>query len=66
LTNHRASSKDHTEGLNAARKMTLEQALEWVAQDELVEATPRSIRVRKAILDAEQRKKSSKKEAVGV
>ncbi len=66
LTNHRASSKDHTEGLNAARKMTLEQALEWIAQDELVEVTPKSIRVRKAILDAEQRKKTSKRETVGV
>ncbi len=66
LTNHRASSKDHTEALNAARKMSLEQALEWVAQDELVEVTPKSIRVRKAILDAEQRKKSSKKETAGV
>ena len=40
--------------------MTLDQALEWIADDELVEVTPKSIRVRKAILDAEERKKANR------
>jgi GTP-binding protein len=37
--------------------MTLEKAIEWIAQDELVEVTPSSIRIRKAILDENERKK---------
>ena len=35
-------------GLKVPRKMTLDQALEWIADDELVEVTPKSVRVRKA------------------
>ena len=62
LTNHRAASKDHTARLKAARKMSLEQALEWIAGDELVDVTPKSIRVRKAILDAEERKRARKRQ----
>jgi len=42
-------------GPQGAREMTLDQALEWIAADELVEVTPKSIRVRKAILDTEER-----------
>ena len=60
LTNHRAACKDQTVTLNAARTMTLEQALEWIADDELIEVTPKSIRVRKASLCPEQRKKNKK------
>ncbi len=61
LTNHRSSTKDSTVVLNVPRTLTLEAALEWIDEDELVEVTPRSIRVRKAILDAEQRRKAAKK-----
>jgi GTP-binding protein len=60
LTNHRASTKDIGITLATPRKMSLEQAIEWIADDELVEVTPRAIRMRKAILDAEQRKKAQK------
>ena len=46
--------------------MTLDQALEWIAADELVEVTPHSVRVRKAILEAEGRKRADKRAAAGV
>ena len=49
-------------GLKVPREMTLDQALEWIAADELVEVTPKSVRVRKAILDSEERKKAGKRE----
>ena len=42
--------------------MTLDQALEWIAADELVEATPKAIRVRKAILSADERKRARHRE----
>jgi GTP-binding protein len=61
LTNHRASTKDQTTVLNVARKLSLDQALEWIDTDELVEVTPKSIRMRKAILDGEQRKKAERR-----
>jgi len=60
LTNHRASGKDHNEGLDVPRRMTLDQALEWIAGDELVEVTPKTIRVRKLHLNAEVRKREEK------
>ena len=41
--------------------MTLDQALEWIASDELVEVTPSGVRVRKVILDAEERKKAERR-----
>ena len=40
--------------------MTLDPALEWIADDELVEVTPKIVRVRKAILSADERKKAEK------
>ncbi len=61
LTNHRAASKDQSVVLDTPRLMTLDQALEWIADDELVEVTPKSIRMRKAILDAEERKRFEKR-----
>lgn len=63
LTNHRASNKDQTVTFDVPRTLTLDAALEWIAQDELVEVTPASIRVRKAVLDVEERKKSEKRTA---
>jgi GTP-binding protein len=61
-TNHRAASKDQAVVLDVPRKMTLEQALEWIADDELVEVTPKSVRIRKAVLCAQQRKKARRRE----
>ncbi len=55
LTNMRASGSDDTVRLTPARQMSLEQALEFVADDECVEVTPNSVRLRKVILDASQR-----------
>ncbi len=64
LTNHRSSTKDIGVTLDVPRKMTLEQAIEWIGPDELVEVTPKAIRVRKAILDSEQRKRAEKRQAL--
>lgn len=64
LTNHRAAGKDHSDGLDVPRQMTLDAALEWIAPDELVEVTPKKIRVRKALLNAEDRKREEKRRAV--
>jgi len=62
LTNHRASGRDHSDGLDVPRRFTLDTALEWIAEDELVEVTPKSIRVRKAVLNAEERKRVEKRQ----
>jgi GTP-binding protein len=61
LTNHRSATKDSTVVLNVPRTLSLEAALEWIDEDELVEVTPLAIRVRKTILDAEQRRKAAKR-----
>ncbi len=60
LGNYRSSTKEIDAGLKVPRPLTLESALEWVADDELVEVTPKTVRVRKAILSTEQRKKAEK------
>ncbi|MCX6831073.1 MAG: translational GTPase TypA [candidate division Zixibacteria bacterium] len=64
LTNHRSSTKDIGVTLDVPRKMSLEQAMEWIATDELVEVTPKAIRMRKAILDALQRKRAQKAQPI--
>ncbi|MGL4687557.1 MAG: translational GTPase TypA [Fusobacteriaceae bacterium] len=61
LTNMRASGSDDAIKLATPKKMTLEQALEYIADDELVEITPNFIRVRKRILSENGRKKTEKK-----
>jgi GTP-binding protein len=61
LTNMRTTSSDENIILKPARKMTLEQALEYIEEDELVEVTPASIRLRKTYLTESERKKSGKK-----
>jgi GTP-binding protein len=61
-TNHRASSKEQGIVLDVPRKLTLDQALEWIADDELVEVTPQSIRLRKAVLCAQRRKMDRRRE----
>ncbi|MDX2040483.1 MAG: translational GTPase TypA [Acidobacteriota bacterium] len=60
LTNMRASSADEALRLVPVRDLTLEQAIEYIADDELVEVTPKSIRMRKKVLPANQRPKSKK------
>lgn len=60
LTNMRASSADEALRLVPVRDLTLEQAIEYIAEDELVEVTPVSIRMRKKVLAANQRPKSKK------
>jgi GTP-binding protein len=62
LTNHRSSTKDIGIKLDVPRKMTLEQVMEWIRDDELVEVTPKSIRIRKTILDHDERRKAEKKQ----
>ncbi|MDR3125369.1 MAG: translational GTPase TypA [Endomicrobium sp.] len=62
LTNMRSKSADNAPMLNTPRVMNLEQAVEYIAQDELVEITPVSIRLRKKILNHLLRKRSSQKE----
>ena len=57
LTNMRAASADKTVVLKRPRPITLEYALDYINSDELLEITPVSIRLRKKILDTEQRKK---------
>lgn len=57
LTNMRASTKDATVVLKAPRRMSLEAALEYIADDELVEITPKSIRLRKRHLSENERKR---------
>jgi GTP-binding protein len=60
LTNVRASGTDEAVRLTPPIKMTLEKALAYIADDELVEVTPKSIRLRKAILDPHERKRLSR------
>ncbi len=57
LDNMRASGKDETIQLTPALKFTLEQALEFIDEDELVEVTPKSIRLRKKVLNENDRKR---------
>jgi GTP-binding protein len=60
--NYRANGRDHSEGLDVPRKLTLEQAIEWIAADELVEVTPKSVRMRKAILTADARRQAMRQQ----
>ncbi|WP_024787230.1 MULTISPECIES: translational GTPase TypA [unclassified Lebetimonas] len=61
LTNVRASGSDEAIKLVPPVQLTLEKALEWIEDDELVEITPKSIRVRKKYLDPTERKRMSRK-----
>ena len=60
LTNMRASSSDESVRLTPPRAMNLEQAIEFIAEDEMVEVTPKSLRLRKKALQANQRPKRYK------
>lgn len=61
LTNMRASGSDEAVRLEPPHIHTLEQAIEWIGDDELVEVTPKSIRIRKKHLNADVRKRMSKR-----
>jgi len=61
LTNMRSSNKDIEVRLTPPRQMSLDEALEYLAEDELLEVTPLAFRIRKRILDTEERGKQSKK-----
>jgi GTP-binding protein len=65
LTNIRAAGKDDAVLLVPPVRMTLEKALAYIADDELVEITPRSIRLRKKILDPHERKRFERQRAAG-
>src|SRR5450432_3196784 len=66
LSNMRTTSSDENIILKPARKMTLEQALEYIEEDELVEATPKNIRLRKEKLSENERKKSGRKKVTEI
>jgi GTP-binding protein len=68
LTNHRASGSDDAVRITPKLQFTLEECMEYIQQDECIEVTPKNIRMRKTILNEDERKKSSKSmqsEAVG-
>ena len=61
LTTTRSSASDEALRLTPPQEMGLEKSLEWINDDELVEVTPKSIRIRKAILDKHDRKKAMRR-----
>jgi GTP-binding protein len=63
LTNIRAAGTDENLILTKPVKLTLEQALEFIDDDELVEVTPKSIRIRKKLLLEHERKRASRSSA---
>jgi GTP-binding protein len=66
LTNIRAAGSDAAVRLKPARRLTLETAIEWIEDDELVEVTPEAIRVRKRYLSEPERRRHSKGRLAGV
>ena len=65
LTNVRAAGKDDAVRLTPPIRMTLEKSLAWIEDDELVEVTPKSIRMRKRFLDPTDRKREEKRKEAG-
>jgi GTP-binding protein len=61
LTNHRASGSDDASRIAPRTLMTLEECMEYIQQDECIEVTPKNIRMRKVILNEDERKKVQKK-----
>ncbi len=60
LTNHRASQSQDAVKISVARKLSLEEHIEFIDRDELVEVTPKSLRIRKVYLDHNERKRKEK------
>jgi GTP-binding protein len=65
LTNHRASGSDAATNIQPKREMTLEECMEYIQQDECIEVTPNHIRMRKVILDENERLKQTKRMSAG-
>ena len=61
LTNHRATQSADAVKIDSARQMSLEQYIEFIAKDELLEVTPKNLRIRKMYLDHNDRKRAEKK-----
>ena len=61
MTNMRSANKDQTSTMKKPRIMSLEEALEYLNDDEYLEVTPESIRLRKKILEKNEREKSAKR-----
>ncbi|MEO6188014.1 MAG: translational GTPase TypA [Ginsengibacter sp.] len=66
LTNHRASGSDDASRIAPKTQMSLEECMEYIQQDECIEVTPKAIRMRKVILNEDDRKKSQKSQQVEV
>jgi GTP-binding protein len=60
LTNHRASGSDDSVRITPKTLLTLEECMEYIQQDECIEVTPKNIRMRKTLLNEDDRKKASK------
>ena len=65
LTNIRSSTADELVRLIPPRELSLEQALEFVREDESAEVTPKNVRLRKVILDQQQRTRSTRRGRAG-
>ncbi|MGO1924989.1 MAG: translational GTPase TypA, partial [Brachybacterium tyrofermentans] len=65
LTNMRAASSDSFENLVPPRRLTLEESLEFTNDDECVEVTPEVVRIRKVLLDANERNRARSKAKSG-
>ncbi len=63
LTNHRATQTADSVKISQARKLSLEQCIEFIDNDELLEVTPKALRIRKTFLDHNDRKREEKKKA---
>lgn len=61
LTNVRSSNKDQTATIRKTRSMSLEEAIEYIADDEYCEVTPESVRLRKKNLNKNEREKAARK-----
>ena len=66
LTNTRAPSADATVRLIPARPLSLDQALEYIREDECVEVTPKDVRLRKIELSAQKRQTAASRKARGL
>jgi GTP-binding protein len=65
LTNVRSATADELERLVPARRLSLDQAMEWLREDECVEVTPKAVRIRKWMLDPNERTKAARRAKAG-
>jgi GTP-binding protein len=65
LTNVRSATADELERLVPARNLSLDQAMEWLREDECVEVTPKAVRIRKWALDPNERAKAARRAKLG-